>query len=79
VDHAIDRQERRVGELRGQLRALSPQRTLERGYAIAQRPGGGILRSAADAVPGEALLLTLADGEVPTAVTAPGERAEGRG
>ena len=79
VDHAIDRQERRVGELRGQLRALSPQRTLERGYAIAQRADGGVLRSAADAVAGETLLLTLADGEVPTTVGAPSERSEGRG
>ena len=31
-----------MGELTSQLRALSPQRTLERGYAIAQLPGGRV-------------------------------------
>jgi exodeoxyribonuclease VII large subunit len=79
IDHCIDRHERRVGELRGQLRALSPKRTLERGYAIAHRADGRILRSAPDAAPGDALLLTLADGEVPTTVTAPGSSSEPRG
>ena len=33
----------------GHLRALSPQRTLDRGYAIAQLPSGAALRSAKDA------------------------------
>ena len=50
--------------LTGQLRALSPLRTLERGYAIVLRPGGAVLRSAREAVSGEALAIRLADGEV---------------
>ncbi|HEY0260143.1 MAG TPA: exodeoxyribonuclease VII large subunit [Lacisediminihabitans sp.] len=62
VGRLIERSQASVTELRSQLRALSPQRTLDRGYAIAQLPGGGILRSEKDAVVGTPLLLTLADG-----------------
>ena len=60
----IDRATARIGELSGHLRALSPQRTLDRGYAIAQLPGGAALRSAADAPNGTPLLLTLANGKL---------------
>jgi len=68
VERMIERSHTRVIELRSQLRALSPQRTLDRGYAIAQLPSGAVLRRAADAVPGTPLLLTLADGRVGTTV-----------
>jgi exodeoxyribonuclease VII large subunit len=62
----LDRATARVGELSGHLRALSPQRTLDRGYAIAQLPGGAALRSAKDAPNGTPLLLTVADGRLTT-------------
>ena len=62
----LDRATARIGELSGHLRALSPQRTLDRGYAIAQLPGGAALRSAKDAPQGTPLLLTLADGRLTT-------------
>ena len=68
IDYSIERAERRVAELAGQLRALSPQRTLERGYAIAQTSEGAIVRSATDAAPGARLRLTLADGSLSTTV-----------
>ena len=68
MDHRLERAGQRVVELAGQLRALSPKRTLERGYAIAQRADGTVLRSAADATGGGRLLLTLVDGTVPTTV-----------
>jgi exodeoxyribonuclease VII large subunit len=61
---SLDRASARIGELTGNLRALSPQRTLDRGYAIAQLPSGAALRKAADAPSGTPLLLTLADGRV---------------
>jgi exodeoxyribonuclease VII large subunit len=63
---SLDRAQQRVGELTGQLRALSPQRTLDRGYSIAQLPSGEALRSARDAPAGTRLLLTLADGRIAT-------------
>lgn len=62
----LDRSQLRVGELSAQLRALSPQRTLDRGYAIAQLPSGAALRAVADAPAGTPLLLTVADGKVST-------------
>ncbi|MBK4347288.1 exodeoxyribonuclease VII large subunit [Lacisediminihabitans changchengi] len=70
VERMIERSHTRVVELRSQLRALSPQRTLDRGYAIAQLPSGAVLRSAADARPGTPLLLTLADGRAAVTVDA---------
>ena len=68
IERRLDRAADRVAELRGQLRALSPQRTLDRGYAIAQLPGGAIVRSSADAPSGATLLLTLAEGSLHTVV-----------
>ncbi len=70
VDRLLERAGTSVAELTGRLRALSPQRTLDRGYAIAQLPGGAVLRRAADAVAGTPLLLTLADGTLGTTVDA---------
>ena len=71
VDRAIERSHTRITELVSQLRALSPQRTLDRGYAIAQLPDGRALRSVADAPAGTPLVLTVADGRVPTTVDEP--------
>ena len=71
IERLIERSQMGVLDLRSQLRALSPQRTLDRGYAIAQLPGGAVLRRSADAVPGTALLLTLADGAASATVTGP--------
>jgi exodeoxyribonuclease VII large subunit len=68
VDRIVERSLTRVGELSSQLRALSPQGTLERGYAIAQLPSGAALRDAADAPAGTRLLLTLSAGRVESTV-----------
>jgi exodeoxyribonuclease VII large subunit len=79
IDFGLERAERSVAELTGQLRALSPKRTLERGYAIAQRADGHILRGVQDAAAGSRLLLTLSDGSVSTTVDPEPSPAEGRG
>ena len=68
MDRIIEKSSSRVAELVGSLRALSPQRTLDRGYAIAQLADGQVLRSSADAPAGSSLLLTLADGTVRSTV-----------
>ncbi len=73
IERQLERSHSTVLDLRSQLRALSPQRTLDRGYAIAQLPGGAVLRSSVDAVPGTPLLLTLADGSASATVTRPPE------
>lgn len=62
VERLVDRAADAVVDLRSHLRALSPQATLDRGYAIAQLPSGLVLRSSTEAVAGVSLLLTLAEG-----------------
>ncbi len=72
VELRLDRARAGVAELAGQLRALSPQRTLERGYAIAQLPDGSAVRDAADAPAGTRLVVTVAVGKL--AATVDGSR-----
>jgi exodeoxyribonuclease VII large subunit len=79
IDYRIERIRQGLTELAGQLRALSPKRTLERGYAIAQHADGRVLRGVADAVPGSPLRLTLSDGSVATTVDTEPTAAGGRG
>ncbi|WP_394939216.1 exodeoxyribonuclease VII large subunit [Psychromicrobium sp. YIM B11713] len=51
-----------LSHLLAQVRSLSPQKTLDRGYAVVQLDDGRVLRSAADAPPGTALKIRLAQG-----------------
>ncbi|ROR81286.1 Exodeoxyribonuclease VII large subunit [Plantibacter flavus] len=82
IDRAVERSQREVTELRAHLRALSPQRTLDRGYAIVQRadpeagvPGGAVIRAEADAPAGTELLVTLASGAIGASSTGPATAA----
>jgi exodeoxyribonuclease VII large subunit len=68
VDRTLERAHTSIAELTGQLRALSPQRTLERGYAIAQLPDGSAVRDAAQAPAGTRLKLTVAVGTLAATV-----------
>jgi exodeoxyribonuclease VII large subunit len=68
VNRLLETSSIRTTELTAQLRALSPQRTLDRGYAIAQLPSGIAVRKTTDAPAGTRLLLTVSDGKF-TAVT----------
>jgi exodeoxyribonuclease VII large subunit len=70
IERLVEHSHTRVNDLRSHLRALSPQRTLDRGYAIAQLPDGRVLRSAREAVIGTPLLLTLADGTAGATISA---------
>jgi exodeoxyribonuclease VII large subunit len=55
----------RVDRLGSVVEAVSPQRTLERGYAFLQpQHGNAVVRSVADVQAGDALRATLADGEI---------------
>lgn len=53
-----------VAELHARLTALSPQATLERGYAIAQLPDGQILQKPDQAPEGTLIRLSLAGGKM---------------
>jgi exodeoxyribonuclease VII large subunit len=56
-------QARRLG-LENRLNALNPTAILQRGFALLQREDGSLLRSAAQARPGEALSARLHDGTI---------------
>ena len=61
-----------VGHLASQVRALSPQSTLERGYAVVQHPDGRIVMDQADLSPDDLLRVRVARGDF-------GVRTVGRG
>ena len=63
VDRRLERAGAEVLALAQRVRALSPQSTLDRGYAIVQA-GGHVVKRAADVPAGRALVLTLAEGAV---------------
>ena len=75
VDRAVAGAERSLAGLRASLAALGPQATLDRGYAVVQTAGGGVVRSPADAPAGAGLLVTLADGAI--AATSHGDASLG--
>ena len=55
---------RRLGELGGKLDALSPLKTLTRGYSIPVRPDGTVMRKRDDFKSGDEFTLRLCDGDV---------------
>jgi exodeoxyribonuclease VII large subunit len=50
------------------LDAMSPLKVLARGYTMASKPDGKLVRSVHDANPGDALQLRLSDGTLPCIV-----------
>lgn len=71
----IERASTRVAELKGTLRALSPESTLRRGYSVAQLPSGAVLRDPGEAPEGTALVITLSSGTL--AATSSGALSSG--
>ncbi len=65
---SLDRSADSLEHLRARLVALSPAATLERGYAIVQRPTGEVVRLAGEVKPGDELTVRFPDDRV--AVTA---------
>jgi exodeoxyribonuclease VII large subunit len=64
IDRALSDASTDVASLRTHLRALSPQSTLDRGYAIAVRADGTVARAVKDAPNGTELTITLVDGRI---------------
>src|ERR687893_438686 len=62
---------RELDAVEAQVRALDPARTLARGWSITRGADGRVVRSAAALAPGDALVTTLADGQVASTVTTP--------
>lgn len=65
IERAIARERGRVGEAAGKLDALSPLKVLGRGYAIAQREDGHVVRSVQDVTFGQELTVRVGDGAIP--------------
>ena len=63
--------------MRARVRALSPQQTLDRGYAVVQAQDGSVLTDATRAEVGQALTVRLASGELGVDVTGSSTRQPG--
>jgi exodeoxyribonuclease VII large subunit len=64
VEGQVERVAARLLGLDSELRALSPDAALRRGYGIPLVPPGRVLRSAADVAPGDEIWIRMADGVV---------------
>jgi exodeoxyribonuclease VII large subunit len=74
--HRVDRQADLVTHVTAQLRTLSPQATLDRGYAVLTRDGGQVVRAPRAVTPGERLTARLAEGSVAVEVLPGSGRAQ---
>jgi len=63
TDAALAIASEEIAGLRMQVRTLSPQATLDRGYAVLQKEDGIVVRSASELTPGDRLRVRLAKGE----------------
>ncbi len=62
VRDCVAAQGHRLAMLGARLRALDPQRVVERGYSVLQTPAGALLTDPQQLAPGQALRLTMARG-----------------
>jgi len=64
AEASVARRGRELERLRLALETHDPQRTLERGYALVERPGGESITAAADVHEGERVTIRLRDGRL---------------
>jgi exodeoxyribonuclease VII large subunit len=64
VKNTIERQQLMVTGLRGQVRALSPKLTLDRGYAVVRNLEGKVLTNPKQTKAGQKLRITLSGGDL---------------
>jgi exodeoxyribonuclease VII large subunit len=64
LDQVLSREAMQVGHLRQQVRSLSPQSTLERGYSVIRDLDGHVISDAAKVKTGQKLKVRLAKGEL---------------
>ena len=65
----LSRKNQRYIAMVSKLDAMSPLKVLTRGYAVAQKEDGTILRSVSQVQPGEQIDITLSDGKIHTKVS----------
>ncbi|MFE3825074.1 exodeoxyribonuclease VII large subunit [Streptomyces sp. NPDC059092] len=61
--HLLDRADSELSHTRARVVALSPAATLERGYAVLQRPDGTVVRAPGDVTAAEELRARVAEGD----------------
>ncbi|CAB4624836.1 unannotated protein [freshwater metagenome] len=64
VSNSLEKQQIQIAGLRGQVRALSPKLTLDRGYAVVRDKDGHVLTEPKQAKTGQKLRITLAGGDL---------------
>ncbi|MEF9982474.1 MAG: exodeoxyribonuclease VII large subunit [Glutamicibacter sp.] len=62
--HRVMRANDEINHLKNQMRALSPQQTLDRGYSVTQLEDGSIVREAAQAPADSKVLIRVASGQL---------------
>lgn len=60
---AVERESDAIHHLRERVRSLSPQKTLDRGYAVVQKTDGYVVRDPAEVEVGEAVQIRVAGGQ----------------
>ena len=68
LTHRVEGAERDLEHARARVAALSPQATLERGYAVVQRADGALVRDPAEVADDERLQVRVAGGRLPVRV-----------
>lgn len=68
TDNLIQFEHSRLESLRASIRALSPQSTLDRGYALVQTAKGVLVSSPDQVAPGDGLRLRVKDGDIAATV-----------
>lgn len=69
VQNVIDVATTDVRGIKSTLRALSPQGTLDRGFAIMRDSGGAVIKSITDVSSGDKLRIKVSDGDITVEVT----------
>ena len=64
----LERHQAQIAQLSGSLRGLSPQNTLDRGYAIVRNSDGHVISRADQVSSGDSLRLRVSEGEIDTHV-----------
>ena len=77
IEKTIKSRESQLDVFSKQLELLSPQRILERGYALVTDENGLLVRQATTVSPGDVLDVSLAEGLIKVAVKAAGDWDEG--
>jgi exodeoxyribonuclease VII large subunit len=60
----IEAKRARLAEVAARLHALSPLAVLDRGFALVRKPGGAVVRRAADLAVGDSVDIRLARGQI---------------